>query len=85
MTGGYNAEHGGRISAIVDITTREGNRSEFAGQISASPFMLKGLAEVPIMKFKEGGTSGSLVLTGKRSIIDETSKTLYSYAAANDS
>ena len=26
LTGGFNAEHGGRVSAIVDIKTREGNK-----------------------------------------------------------
>lgn len=87
LTGGFNAKHGGRISAIVDISTREGNRSRLAGQVSASPFMVKGLLEVPIIKLKEDkkGTSSSFVFTAKKSLIDETSKTLYSYAAVNDS
>ena len=35
LTGGFGAEHGGRISAIIDITTREGNKKNFGGQISA--------------------------------------------------
>jgi len=26
LTGGFNAEHGGRVSAVVDIKTREGNK-----------------------------------------------------------
>lgn len=85
LTGGFNAEHGGRISAIVDINTREGNKKRFGGQLSASPFMVKGLFEGPLIKMKENGSGLSLVLTTKRSIIDQTSKTLYSYAAANDS
>ncbi len=84
LTGAFNAEHGGRISAVVDINTREGNRTRLGGQLSASPFMVKGLVEGPIKKFREGEGSTSFVLTGKKSIIDQTSRTLYSYAA-NDS
>lgn len=86
LTGGFNAEHGGRISAVVDIATRVGNRTKLSGQVSASPFMVKGLVEVPVIKLTEGGkTSSSLVFTAKKSIIDQTSKSLYSYASNNDS
>jgi len=84
LTGGFNAEHGGRISAIVDINTREGNKKRFGGQVSASPFMVKGLFEGPIIKLKEDSGSLSFALTTKRSIIDQTSQSLYSYAAVND-
>ena len=84
FTGGFNAEYGGRVSAIVDIKTREGNRSRMGGYASISPFMGKALIEGPLQKFKEGGGSTSFVLTGKKSIIDNTSKTLYQYAAENE-
>jgi hypothetical protein len=84
LTGGFNAEHGGRISAIVDISTREGSNKRIGGQVSASPFMVKGLIEGPIAKLKDDEGSLSFVLTSKKSIIDETSKSLYSYAGVND-
>ncbi len=84
FTGGFNAEYGGRVSAIVDIKTREGNKSRLGGYISGSPFMAKALIEGPIQKFKEGGGSTSFVLTGKQSLIDQTSKTLYKYAANSE-
>jgi len=84
LTGGFNAEHGGRISAIVDINTREGNKKHLAGQLSASPFMVKGLVEGPITKSEKGGTL-SFIATAKSSIIESTSKSLYSHATVNDS
>ncbi len=85
LTGGFNAENGGRISAVVDINTREGNKKRLAGQLSASPFMVKALVEGPIIKLDENKGGVSFVLTGKRSIIDRTSQSLYSYAGVNDS
>lgn len=86
LTGGFNAEHGGRISAVIDIQTREGNKKRFAGQISGSPFMVKGLLEGPIGKYREDKKgAASFVLTGKRSIIESTSQTLYPNASVNDS
>jgi len=63
LTGGFNAEHGGRISAIVDINTREGNKVRHGGAISASPFVTKATFEGPISKFAEGKGSSSFVLS----------------------
>lgn len=80
LTGGFAAEHGGRISAIVDITTREGNKKRTAGLVSVSPFQAKALLEGPIIKLKENGNSVSFLLTGKHSYLDQTSKAIYSYA-----
>jgi len=82
-TGGFSAEYGGRISAIVDIKTREGNKKRVSGLVSGSPFQAKALIEGPIIPLKEGGNGGStsFLLTGKRSLIDQTSTTLYSYAS----
>lgn len=81
LTGGFGAEYGGRISAIVDIQTRDGNKVRHGGFVSASPFAAKAMIEGPISKFKEGGGSSSFVFSAKRSLINETSKSLYKYAA----
>ncbi len=81
LTGGFGAEYGGRISAIVDLKTREGDRSRYGGLVSASPFQVKGLLEGPIIKFNpDKEASASFLLTGKHSFLDKTSPTLYKYA-----
>ena len=82
LSGGFGAEYGGRISAVVDLKTREGNLSRYGGLVSVSPFQAKFLFEGPILKFdpdREG--SASFLFTGKHSYLDQTSKDLYSYAS----
>lgn len=77
-TGGFDAKYGGRISSVMDITYRDGNRKEFGGKVSASPFLAKAVLEGPIGKQKDGSPSpGSYVFSGKHSLLDYTSKSLY--------
>ncbi len=80
LTGGFNAEYGGRVSAVVDLKTREGNKTRLAGLVSGSPFQAKALIEGPLLRLKDGGTSVSMLVTGKKSLLPETSKTLYKNA-----
>lgn len=81
LSGGFSAEYGGRISAIVDLKTREGDKTRFGGLVSASPFQVKALVEGPITPFNpERKSSSSFLITGKHSILDKTSPTLYDYA-----
>ncbi len=81
LTGGFNAEHGGRISAVVDIKTREGNKKRLAGKVGASPFQTRAIVEGPLKKLDETGSGGSssFLLTAKQSLLAESSKSLYTY------
>lgn len=79
-TGGFNAEYGDRISSIMDIKTRDGNRKKFSGKVSANPFGANVLLEGPILKLKEdGGGSLSYMVAAKTSYLKYTSKALYKY------
>lgn len=80
-TGGFDASYGGRISAIIDISMRSGNRKETSGLISVSPFQSKVLIEGPIIPLsKTNRTSLSYLLTAKKSMLPYTGNSVYSYA-----
>ena len=78
-TGGFSGRYGGRISSIMDISTRNGSLAGLSGRIGASPFGSKLLIEGPLGKRNERGRGTSFILSGKRSYLEQSSKLLYSY------
>ena len=82
FTGGFGAEYSGRISSIMDISTRDGNKKRVSGKIGASPFGAKLMVEGPLKKAKtpEDATM-SFIVSAKNSYLEQTSKSLYSYAS----
>ncbi|MBN2683348.1 MAG: TonB-dependent receptor [Bacteroidales bacterium] len=79
-TGGFNAEYGGRISSIMDISTRDGNKNRLGGKLSTSTFGSKILLEGPLKKSETlFSGSSSFILSAKNSYLEETSKLLYKY------
>ncbi len=79
-TGGFNAQYGGVLSSVMDITTKDGNKKRTSGKIAASTFGANLLLEGPIIKNKENkGYTLSYVLTAKNSYLSKTSTSLYSY------
>lgn len=79
-TGGFNSEYGGRISSVMDLTTRDGNKKKLAGKVGFSTFGAKLMLEGPIVKQKDDSKgSVSYILTAKNSYLKESSKILYQY------
>ncbi len=75
---GFNADHGGRVSSIMDITTRDGNMKRLSGRVAASTFTGKLLLEGPLKKQKEdGGGSSSFLMNLRHSYLDRSSKVFY--------
>lgn len=78
-TGGFSAQFGGRISSVMDITTRDGNKREIDGHVGLNPFGAKVQIEGPLRKLKENGSGISYVFSAKNSYLDRSSKLLYPY------
>ncbi len=79
-TGGFGAEFGGRISSVMDIKTRDGNKKRLSGKVDVNNIGGQLLLEGPLLKLKEDRkTSISFILSGKGSFLDKASKAFYPY------
>jgi outer membrane receptor for ferrienterochelin and colicin len=63
--GGFGARYGNRLSSVMDISLREGNRNEFDGQLDLSFTGFGGVAEGPLF-----GDRGSWLISVRRSYLD---------------
>lgn len=77
-TGGFGAEYGGRISSVMDITTRDGNKKRLAGKVGSSTFGAKVMLEGPLKKAKNpDDMTASFIISAKNSYLDKTSLNVY--------
>ncbi len=79
-TGGFGAEYGGRISSVMDITTRDGNKTRYSGKAGMSTFGANLMIEGPIKKQKDANDgSSSFIFSAKNSYLEQSSKIFYEY------
>ena len=79
-TGGFGAEYGGRLSSVMDITTRDGNKKRHTGKVGLNTFGANLILEGPLKR--ESNSSPSTVtylVTAKNSFLSKSSQALYSY------
>ena len=83
-TGGFGAEYSGRISSIMDISTRDGNKKRISGKIGGNTFGAKVMIEGPLKKAKKpDDATASFIISAKNSYLEQTSKAIYPYASEN--
>lgn len=81
-TGGFGADFGGRISSVMDIQTRDGNKKRTSGKIDLNTFGAKLLLEGPIVKLKnKRKASLSYILSAKGSYLEQSCKFFYPYVS----
>lgn len=66
--GGFGPRYTGRISSVLDIQMRHGNRLGYSGSGSISPFAAEVMAEGPLSEGKS-----SFILSARNSLIEEVS------------
>lgn len=64
--GGFGSRFGGKISSVIDIASRNGNKRSFAGAVSVAPFVSSARLEGPLVP-------GSISLLGsyRKSVIEQ--------------
>ncbi len=82
-TAGFGAEYGGRVSAVIDIKTRDGDRNQHKTKLGLTTFTSKILQEGPMKKYEKGKNNSSYAISYRNSFLRQSSAILYPYIDAN--
>ena len=64
--GGYGARFGGRLSSVIEVQTRTGNKVEHSGTATIAPFMSSLMLELPVVRNR-----ASLLVSARRSLVEQ--------------
>jgi hypothetical protein len=67
IKGGFPAEYGGRMSSVLNVISKEGNRKEFSGSAGVSLLSSRLSLESPVK-------NGALLIAGRRTYVDQAAK-----------
>ena len=63
IKGGFDAEYGGRLSSVLNVTQKDGNRKKISGDATIGLISAQGGIEIPV-------GDGSAFLSGRRTYLD---------------
>jgi len=73
--GGFPAEYGGKLSSVLNLVTKDGNRNKYSGSASLSFLTAKASIEGPL-------PIGSFIVTGRKSLFSDILKKFLNYKKA---
>jgi hypothetical protein len=65
-TGGFSAQYGTRVSSMLDVHARNGNKQNLAGSLALAPFLSSATIEGPLVKGRV-----SMIASVRQSLIEE--------------
>lgn len=65
IKGGFPARYGGRLSSVIDMRMKEGNKTKFGGEVGIGAISSRIVLEGPIIKNKS-----SFIVSGRRTYLD---------------
>ena len=79
-TGGFGAEYGGRLSSVMDISTRDGNKKRHSGKVGLNTFGASLILEGPLKRETDASPhSITYLLSAKNSYLSKSSSIFYPY------
>jgi hypothetical protein len=78
IKGNIPARYGGRLSSVLDVRIRDGNKKQFSGDVSLSLLAMKASFEGPI-----GKKGSSFIVSARRTLLDPWIKGITEYQNQN--